>query len=379
MGIPQTSCDYYQAALTFNKRDLLSVLKPYGIKTATSFYLNLGDNINLEEIISKVGLPCFVKPNKSGSSFGISKVKSLEELLPAIENAYKEASKIFNKYRISLSGRHRRLYKPSIQTQNTINLEAFFITVNRFAFGTETRFSSKRENYFEPRVDGRFVTYPANLELSGWISTDFRKKFAIDLNASFNSFVDDPQHNYSAGFQPRYRFSEHFFMIWESNIYLSNDNKGYVDDNEVDVYFGQRDIINLETSLQASYNFDPYKAIDLRFRNFWGTANYKDNLFYILNENGSLTYTSYDISENNPNTNFNIWNIDLSFRWRFAPGSEATLLYRNQIFNEDDLSNINFGDSLDNLFQQTAQHTFSIRVTYFLDYNNLKNVFKHNS
>ena len=94
LGIPQTSCDYYQAALTFNKRDLLSVLKPYGIKTATSFYLNLGDAINQEEIISKVGLPCFVKPNKSGSSFGISKVKSLEELLPAIENAYKEDNEI---------------------------------------------------------------------------------------------------------------------------------------------------------------------------------------------------------------------------------------------------------------------------------------------
>ena len=290
-----------------------------------------------------------------------------------------EPTKIFNKYRISLSGRHRRLYKPSIQTQNTINLEAFFLTVNRFAFGTETRFSSKRENYFEPRVDGRFVTYPANLEVSGWISTDFREKFAIDLNASFNSFVDDPQHNYSAGFEPRYRFSEHFFIIWESNIYLSNDNKGYVDDNEVDVYFGQRDIINLETSLQASYNFDPYKAIDLRFRNFWGTANYKDNLFYILNENGSLTNTSYDISENNPNTNFNIWNIDLSFRWRFAPGSEATLLYRNQIFNVDDLSFINYRESLDNLFKQAAQHTVSFRITYFLDYNNIKGIFKNNS
>ena len=45
LNIPQTSCDYYQAALTFNKRDMLSVLKPYGIKTATSFYLNLGDEI----------------------------------------------------------------------------------------------------------------------------------------------------------------------------------------------------------------------------------------------------------------------------------------------------------------------------------------------
>ena len=94
LGIPQSSCDYYQAALTFNKRDLLSVLKPYGIKTATSYYLNLGDTINEEEILKTVGLPCFVKPNKSGSSFGISKVKTAEEFLPAIETAYKEDNEI---------------------------------------------------------------------------------------------------------------------------------------------------------------------------------------------------------------------------------------------------------------------------------------------
>ncbi|THF53354.1 D-alanine--D-alanine ligase [Flavobacterium supellecticarium] len=94
LGIPQTSCDYYQAALTFNKRDLLSVLKPYGIKTATSYYLNLGDTIDTATIIKTVGLPCFVKPNKSGSSFGISKVKTEAELLPAIENAYKEDNEI---------------------------------------------------------------------------------------------------------------------------------------------------------------------------------------------------------------------------------------------------------------------------------------------
>lgn len=94
LQIPQTSCDYYQAALTFNKRDLLSVLKPYGIKTATSYYLNKGEQINSEEIIAKVGLPCFVKPNKSGSSFGISKVKTSEELPIAIEVAYKEDNEI---------------------------------------------------------------------------------------------------------------------------------------------------------------------------------------------------------------------------------------------------------------------------------------------
>jgi D-alanine-D-alanine ligase len=94
LGIRQSSCDYYQAALTFNKRDLLSVLKPYGIKTATSYYLNQGDEINEEAILKTVGLPCFVKPNKSGSSFGISKVKTKDELAYAIVNAYKEDNEI---------------------------------------------------------------------------------------------------------------------------------------------------------------------------------------------------------------------------------------------------------------------------------------------
>ncbi|MDC6406853.1 MULTISPECIES: D-alanine--D-alanine ligase [Maribacter] len=94
LDIPQTSCDFYQSALTFNKRDLLSVLKPYGIKCAPSFYLNKGDAVNEYEIIEKVKLPCFVKANKSGSSYGISKVYKKEELKKAIEVAYEEDDEI---------------------------------------------------------------------------------------------------------------------------------------------------------------------------------------------------------------------------------------------------------------------------------------------
>jgi D-alanine-D-alanine ligase len=94
IGMPQSSCDYYQSALTFNKRDLLSVLKPYGIKTATSYYINKGEHIDTAKIVKAVGLPCFVKPNKSGSSFGISKVKTAAELPIAIEVAYQEDNEI---------------------------------------------------------------------------------------------------------------------------------------------------------------------------------------------------------------------------------------------------------------------------------------------
>jgi D-alanine-D-alanine ligase len=94
LNIPHTSCGMYQASVTFNKRDCLSILKPYGILTAQSFYINQGDTINKQAIIDKVGLPCFVKANKAGSSFGISKVHKIEELDKAIEVAFKEDDEI---------------------------------------------------------------------------------------------------------------------------------------------------------------------------------------------------------------------------------------------------------------------------------------------
>ena len=94
INLKYTSAPFYQMALTFNKRDTLSVVKEYGIKTATSYYINKGDEINVTKIINKVGLPCFVKPNNAGSSYGISKAKTKEEILPAIEKAYKEDSEI---------------------------------------------------------------------------------------------------------------------------------------------------------------------------------------------------------------------------------------------------------------------------------------------
>ncbi len=94
LNLPHTSCEMYQASVTFNKRDCLSILKPYGIKTAESFYLNLGDTINENDIIKKVGLPCFVKANKAGSSFGVTKVHKKEDLQQAIATAFKEDDEI---------------------------------------------------------------------------------------------------------------------------------------------------------------------------------------------------------------------------------------------------------------------------------------------
>lgn len=90
LGIPQTSTGFYQAALSFNKRDSLSVLRHFGIRCANSYYINQGVPFDMETIVKTTGLPCFVKPNRAGSSFGVSKVNDLDALSPAIEKAFNE-------------------------------------------------------------------------------------------------------------------------------------------------------------------------------------------------------------------------------------------------------------------------------------------------
>lgn len=288
-----------------------------------------------------------------------------------------EPTKIFNKYKFELSARHRRLYDPNVVTGNSFRLESFFVLTSRVAFGGFMDYRSSSDNYFEPRVEGKFVTFSKSLGSKIFLSTDYRKAFAVDLGIGQRKDFDQPQRQLFLEFSPRYRFSDKFLVLVNTDFTQRNNQFGYIDNTDTDVFFGQRDIKALENSVTASYNFDPYKAIDLRFRNYWTSVDYSDGIFFKLNDDGSKDVVDYQITEDNdPNTNFNIWNLDLSFRWRFAPGSEASLLYRNQIFNNDNQATLGYTESLNTLFKQSIQNTVSLRITYFLDYNNVAHFFR---
>lgn len=92
--IPFSTCDVLASALTFNKFVLNKTMKSCKVNVANSRRLRRGDAIDPDKIISKVGLPCFIKPTDGGSSFGTTKVKTREQIIPAVEEAFKENSEI---------------------------------------------------------------------------------------------------------------------------------------------------------------------------------------------------------------------------------------------------------------------------------------------
>ena len=94
MQIPYTGCDLLTSSLTFNKFVCNNFLRKTGLKIAKSVLVKKDEAIDENKIITELGLPCFVKPNEGGSSFGISKVKKTEELIPAIQKAFNENSEV---------------------------------------------------------------------------------------------------------------------------------------------------------------------------------------------------------------------------------------------------------------------------------------------
>jgi len=295
------------------------------------------------------------------------------------ETSYRifEPTKKFNEFNLQLFGNYKRRYLPNLFVGSGVGANLFAITTKRFAFGGLLLFNSDFKDFFEPRRNGQYVIYNQNLGGNIWISTDYRKKFAIDVKVGYRAYSDSNHENIDLSISPRFRISDKFSLIYSFEYNNTINRESFVALQPTAVIFGNRDIQSVENSIQGSYNFNTKQALSLSFRNFWSAATFSENQFSSLQNNGSLTPAQFQISpDNNPNVNFNIWNLDFSYRWEFAPGSEAILLYRNSIFNLDNQSELGYGESLGNLFEESLRQNISLRLVYYIDYNKAKNIFK---
>lgn len=94
IGMPYNTCGVLTSAITFNKFVCNNYLKGFGVKVSESVMLREGQTVTADQIEKNIGYPCFVKPNVGGSSFGVTKVKSAEELQPAIKKAFGEGHEV---------------------------------------------------------------------------------------------------------------------------------------------------------------------------------------------------------------------------------------------------------------------------------------------
>lgn len=281
-----------------------------------------------------------------------------------------EPTKTFNEYRITLSSNAVYQNEPNHFAENNFDLNFFFFTKTRFAFGGDVNTGiGQQYNFYEPRVKGRFFKQNPVYAVNTWFSSDYRKKFAIDVSTTYAKKYETENTYSEISVSPRYRFSDKFSIIYAFNLSKLFNDEGWVTNlNNGGIIFGNRDIKTVTNRLSGNLSFNTKSALALSFRHYWSPVKYYTN-FFELNNEGTLNASLY---QGNHDINYNIWNLDLSYSWEFAPGSQLVVLYRNAIFNEDKLANLNFRKNLDNLFTEPINNNFSLKFIYYLDYNNVK-------
>lgn len=116
------------------------------------------------------------------------------------------------------------------------------------------------------------------------------------------------------------------------------------------------------------FSADSY--LSLRLRHYWSRADYLDE-YYTLDRNSGSLIPDPSYTENH-DYNYNAFNIDMVYTWRFAPGSELSVVWKNSIYNGSDQIFYDFMDNMKDMFSSNKTNSISLKVLYYLDYQYLK-------
>jgi hypothetical protein len=366
----------YDANVTgglFNLRDKQNKYKIEGSGFLSQQYLNRGDTFNNKD---SVGL---------GYSYGLGFAKTSGQFQyeasydvdsrhynkndlgflfqPNIRNLSAESTYqifkpfgIFNRMRFRAGSQYTRLQSPNAFVNFGVNFDFFAMTKKFFAFGFNTFYEPfTTHDYYEPRTNdfSRYYQYPINGGFSAWVSSDYRNTFAYDIRTFFRKFDDDNRYLYDLSISPRYRVNDHLSFILDISSFTYFNDVGYVTEETDDIILGRRDVRTIENVLNTNYIFNNKMSLIFRLRHYWSVAE----------------YNSFN------NNSFNAFNIDMEYRWRFAPGSDIFFVWKNAIAAFEDIPeriSSNYNTGLSQLSDIPQSNSFSIKIIYFLDYLNLK-------
>jgi len=309
-------------------------------------------------------------------------IRSNNESIWDLELSYNKNKpfwKVLN-WRNELSITHASLYKPREYTDFSIRLNSNTTFAKSYLHGG-VRMNFRPVNsydFYEPRVKGRKYKRPKSSNGSMWLSSDYRKVLAIDVNFGGLTASEYDQYGYWFSIGPRIRFSDKWLLTLRSSIQKEFNSHGYVKDStvlnlnntvETIIDFGRRDQVTNSNTLTTNYIFTNKMSLSLRIRHYWSRVEYDD--FYTLQEDGSLGKSlGYDSYGDNKDRNYNTFTVDLKYLWRFAPGSELSFVWKNSIYNSENISG--FKDNFNNtLFDSYPINSVSLKVLFYLDYRYL--------
>ncbi len=284
---------------------------------------------------------------------------------------------IYNNMRMQLSAYQEMLLQPNEFSRIEIAYNMWGTFRNFLSGGFDFAYQPLGyRDYFEARNNFQPWQKPQWGRVGAWLSSDYRKAFALDASFSYRRFAASDSTwagSYVLEFamSPRLRFSDKFYLILETNPIFRPNNIGFVrfldiTDEEGNVrsapLFGSRYRQDFINTIEANYLFNDLMSLSLRLRHYWSYVVYSD--FYELSSEGGHLSSAYAGMHDQ---RYNAFNIDLIYRWRFAPGSELNVVWKNAVLDFSSQVERDYARNFAAMYEENQRNSFSIKVLYFFD------------
>jgi len=262
---------------------------------------------------------------------------------------------------------HAQIYKSGDFSEFTIQYECSARFKNHYSLGILLTLAPfEGHDYYETRTPDRYYVRNRYYQGQMTFTTDLRQAISME----FEGYYKD---SYAYGFDtrswlfavaPALRFNDRLKMVFDFCLGKDFNEASFVERHEETsaILFGMRDRDILVNMLTVSYIFNNKISFNFRLRHYWSKADY--NGYYELTENGRLLPLDYNA---NHDVNYNAFNIDLTLRWNFAPGSEMLLNWKNSIYTSDDRLIAPYWENLRYTLNSPQINSLSFKILYYFD------------
>lgn len=228
-------------------------------------------------------------------------------------------------------------------------------------------------DFYEPRTFSYYYITPKVFSGTLNFSSDYRRTLAIDGFIRYVERNEIDNKAFALKINPIIRINDNLVINFFSLLDKNNNSVGFAGRTSAfKPVFGQRDVQVIENAFAGKYIFRNNLSLSLRVRHYWSKGEYKR--FYLLKEDGTLNNTSENYNIND--FNFNHFNVDMIFNWEFAPGSNLTFVWKNNISQESAKIIKSYLDNFNHTIQQPELNMFSLKFLYYLDYHVVKSKIK---
>ena len=319
-------------------------------------------------------------PNDMGIQFYNNNINGSFFAGYAITKPTQWFNRLFNNFNFN----YDQLFVPRAYQSLKFNYNSHLQLKNLWWIGLFTNASLKGNDFYEPRVNGRVFKSPAYFTQGAFVESNSAKKYSISLAAMVgNTYLFNSKELY-VEFTQSMRFNNKFSITHYINLNPISNNIGFptsngsngldgIYTNEI-LLFGRRSRTTVENRLNFKYSFNNKMYITMRVRHYLGTVTYKE--FFILNQagtldaipDGSTAIKQYISTNHNFNNNYNTINVDMVYSWRFAPGSEFNIVWKNGINTyERDVINGYF-KNFNSAIAAPQSNSISVKILYYIDY-----------